>query len=96
MRRSNTEKLDEILSQVLKQNHLDEKLYEVKVINSWPVVLGENIMNYTSNISFSKKKLYVTLSSSVLRQELFLSREIIIKSLNETVGANIVQEIVFK
>jgi hypothetical protein len=96
MRRSNTEKLDEILSQVLKQNHLDEKLYEVKVIKSWPVVLGENIMNYTSNISFSKKKLYVTLSSSVLRQELFLSRDIIIKSLNENVGANVVQEIVFK
>ena len=96
MRRSNTEKLDEILSQELKQNHLDEKLYEVKVIKSWPVVLGENIMNYTSNISFSKKKLYVTLSSSVLRQELFLSRDIIIKSLNENVGANVVQEIVFK
>jgi predicted nucleic acid-binding Zn ribbon protein len=96
MRRSNTEKLDEILSQVLKQNHLDEKLYEVRVIKSWSVVLGENIMNYTSNIYFSKKKLYVTLSSSVLRQELFLSRDNIKKLLNENVGADVVQEIVFK
>lgn len=96
MRRSNTEKLDEILSQVLKQNHLDEKLYEVRVIKSWSVVLGDNIMNYTSNIYFSKKKLYVTLSSSVLRQELFLSRDNIKKLLNENVGADVVQEIVFK
>jgi len=96
MRRSNTEKLDEILSQVLKQNHLDEKLYEVRVIKSWSVVLGDNIMNYTSNIYFSKKKLYVTLSSSVLRQELFLSRDNIKKLLNENVGVDVVQEIVFK
>ena len=96
MRRNNTEKLSEILGQVLKNNHLDEKLYETRVVNSWAVVLGENIMHYTTNIYFSKKKLYVTLSSSVLRHELFLTREEIKKSLNKHVGADVVKEIVFQ
>lgn len=96
MRRKNTEKLGEILGQVLKQNHLDEKLYETRVLNSWSVVLGENIMHYTTNIYFSKKKLYVTLSSSVLRHELFLTREQIKNSLNKYVGVDVVKEIVFQ
>lgn len=96
MRRKNTEKLNEILSQVLKTNHLDEKLYETRVVKSWPVVLGKNIMNYTTAIYFRNQKLYVRLSSSVLRSELFLTREEIKKSLNAHVGADVVKEIIFQ
>ncbi len=96
MRRRNTEKLSDILGQVLKQNHLDEKLYETRVLKSWSVVLGENVMNYTSNLYFSKERLYVTLTSSVLRQELFLTREEIRNSLNNYVGFPVVKEIVFQ
>ena len=96
MLRRNTEKLSDILGQVLKQNHLDEKLYETRVLKSWSVVLGENVMNYTSNLYFSKKRLYVTLTSAVLRQELFLTREEIRNSLNNYVGFPVVKEIVFQ
>ena len=96
MRRNNTEKLEDVLGQVLKQNHLDEKLYETRVINSWAVVLGENIMRYTTNIYFNNKKLYVTLSSSVLRHELFLTRTEIRNSLNKYVGADVLKEIVLQ
>jgi len=96
MRRKNTEKLSDILNQVLKQNHLDVKMYETRVVKSWPAVLGENVMQYTSNIYFSKKKLYVTLTSSVLRQELFLTRYEIINSLNKYVGVSVVKEIIFQ
>ena len=96
MRRRNTEKLSDILGQVLKQNHLDEKLYETRVLKSWSVVLGENVMNYTSNLYFSKKRLYVTLTSAVLRQELFLTREEIRNSLNNYVGFPVLKEIVFQ
>ena len=83
MRRKNTEKLNEILAQVLKQNHLDEKLYETRVIQSWSAVLGDNIMRYTTAIYFNKKKLFVT-------------RDEIKNSLNKYVGADVVKEIVFQ
>lgn len=96
MRRKNTEKLSDILNQVLKQNHLDQKLYETRVIKSWSAVLGENVMQYTTDIYFSKKKLFVTVSSSVLRHELFITREEIKNSLNKYVGVPVVSEIIFK
>ena len=75
---------------------VDEKLYETRVIQSWSAVLGDNIMRYTTAIYFNKKKLFVTLSSSVLRHELFLTRDEIKNSLNKYVGADVVKEIVFQ
>lgn len=96
MRRKNTEALKDVLSQVLKQNNLDEKLYETRVIQSWSVVLGENVMQYTTKLFFNRKTLYVSLNSSVLRHELFLSSERIKNALNDYVGANVVNNIVFQ
>lgn len=96
MRKKNTESLREILGQVLKQNRLDEKLYETRVIKSWPEVLGEHIVQYTSDISINKGTLYVSLTSAVLRHELFLTRSKIIESLNKHVGAPVVKEIIFR
>ncbi len=96
MRRKNTESLRDVIGQVLKKNNMDVKLYENRVIQSWPIVLGDNIMQYTTNLYFKNKKLYVKLSSSVLRQELYLAQDQIIKSLNKHVGADVVTEIVFQ
>lgn len=96
MRKKNTESLRDVLKQVLRENRMDQKLYETRVIHSWPEVLGENIMQYTTNLYFQNKVLYVSISSSVLRHELFLTRENIKDSLNKHVGAPVVNEIIFR
>ena len=96
MRKRNTESLREIIDQVLKSNHLDKKLNEKHVLDAWPKVLGENIKQYTTDISIKNRILYVSLSSSVLRHDLFLSREQIKNSLNSEVGAEVIKEIIFR
>ncbi len=96
MRKKNSESIGDIVNQVLKENKLDRKLYETRVVNSWGAILGANIEKYTDNIYFVNSKLYVELTSSVLRQELFLSKEKIIASLNKHVGTNVVKEIIFR
>ncbi|MGI5975702.1 MAG: DUF721 domain-containing protein [Paludibacter sp.] len=96
MRRRNTETLGNIIQQFLKQSKLDKPLYEKRVIDAWSKVLGKNIMNYTGELSIKNKKLYVTITSSVLRHDLFISREQILQSLNKHVGHNVINEIVFK
>ncbi len=96
MRKRNTESLREIIDQVLKSNHLDKKLNEKHVLDAWPKVLGENIKQYTTDISIKNRVLYVSLSSSVLRHDLFLSREQIKNSLNSEVGAEVIKEIIFR
>lgn len=96
MRKKNTESLRDVISQVLKSNHLDKPLNEKRIIDAWPIGLGENIMQYTTELSIKNRILYVTLSSSVLRHDLFLSREEIKNSLNKQVGGDIINSIIFR
>lgn len=96
MRKKNTELLSDVIYQVLKEQHLDKPLFEKRLIEAWPLVLGSNIVKYTSELKIKNKVLYVSLTSSVLRHDLFLSREEIKKSLNRQVGAEVIVDIVFR
>ena len=96
MRRKNTELLRDVVRQVLREQHLDEKLNDKHLIEAWSVVLGKNISNYTTDLNVKNKTLYVSLSSSVLRHDLFLSRQEIKTALNRHVGKEVIREIVFK
>ncbi len=96
MRKRNTEALSDVIHQVLRNNHLDKQLYEKRLVDAWPKVLGDNIMQYTTDLYIKRKVLYVSLSSSVLRHDLFISREEIKQSLNRSVGEEVINDIVFK
>ncbi len=88
--------LSDVIRQVLKSQHLDKPLNEKRLIDAWPLILGNNIMKYTTGLSIKNRILYVSLSSSVLRHDLFLSREEIVKSLNKQVGTDVIVDIVFR
>ena len=95
MRRRNTELLGDVIMQFLKQRKLDKPLFEKRLIDSWPEVLGKNIMNYTTEIYIKKRVLFVRLNSSVLRNDLFMSKENIVESLNKHAGNHVIDEIKF-
>ncbi len=95
MRRRNTELLSAVIDQVLRTNKLDRKLAEKHVIDAWPKVLGETIMQYTTKLEIRKGVLYVTLSSAVLRHELFLTGDEIKESLNRYAGLKVISGIIF-
>ncbi len=95
MRRNNTELLRDVIGQFLKENKLDKQLHEKRLIDAWPKVLGDNIKQYTTQLNIRNRVLYVKLSSSVLRHELYLSKEHIVQSLNTAVGAMVIDDIVF-
>jgi len=96
MRKRNTELLRDIIGQVLKTTHLYKQLNEKRLNEALPKLLGENIMKYTSDLSIKNKVLYVSLNSSVLRHDLFISREEIKTSLNRNVGAEVINNIIFR
>ncbi|HEY4788048.1 MAG TPA: DUF721 domain-containing protein [Bacteroidales bacterium] len=96
MRRSNTQNIGDIVSQLLKELHIDRKLKEVRVINSWNEVLGNNVARATSKIYIKNRILFVYLKSPVVRNELMLLKSGIIKSLNEKAGENIIDDIVLR
>ena len=96
MRKTNTQSLAEVIRQLLKEQHLDDKLNDRHIIDAWSVVLGPNISQYTTSLSVCDQTLYVSLSSAVLRHELFLSKQEILSALNRHVGAEVIRDIVFR
>ena len=96
MRKSNDQKLGEVIQELLKLYQLEDKLDEVKLMHSWKEVVGEMIANHTKDLYIRKNTLYVILDSPALKNELSYSRSQIRDSLNEAVGKEVVTEVVFR
>lgn len=97
MKRKNAQTLGEVIRDFLEENRsLREKIYATRVERAWGEVLGTMVLQYTRNIYVKNRILYVSLSSSVLRNELTLSRERLVKSLNSHVGAEVIDQIVIR
>lgn len=93
---SNEQNIKDAINEFLKVSRLSGKLAEQKVIDGWEKLMGKMIANHTTQISIINKKLFLQLDSAPLKQELFYSREKIIKMLNEEAGEEAIQEIVFR
>ncbi|UCG27165.1 MAG: DUF721 domain-containing protein [Bacteroidales bacterium] len=96
MRRSNTQKLKEVIKEYIRETNIEDKLKETRLINSWEKVVGKEIARRTDKIYIKKNKLFVYFNSSVVRNELLLHRETIRKNLNALVGEEIIGEIVIR
>ena len=96
MRKSSEQSLKEAIDKMLKTNHIDEKLKEVNLIDSWEKVVGSVISKHTTNVYIQRRKLIVKLDSAVLRQELSLNRTKIMEMLIAECGDNIIEQIEFR
>lgn len=96
MRKSNTEKLSEVLRQYIDQNNLQPKLSELNIVDQWEQLMGKTVASYTEELRISNGTLFIKLSSPILKNELIMGREIIKKRLNESAGAEVIRQIVFR
>lgn len=96
MRKTNTQKLSDVLKSYVQENNLERKLSELDLIKSWETVMGKTITRYTKNLSIRNETLFVETTSPVVRNELLMMKEEIRVRLNEVVGVEIVKTIVFR
>ena len=95
MRRSNSESIGKVVREFLRQEGLETPLNQHRLINSWQEVMGQGIMNYTGQLFIKNQTLYVQIRSSVLKQDLMMSRKAIVRRLNEHVQAQVIADIQF-
>jgi predicted nucleic acid-binding Zn ribbon protein len=96
MRKSNTQPLGDVLRDYLRAMGMDKKLLEIRLIDGWPHVVGMAIAKKTTNLYINKRVLFVYLNSSVAKHQLTMIRDGLVKALNDRVGENLIDEIVFK
>jgi hypothetical protein len=97
MKKRNALSIGEALDEFLAGNgELRERLLIIRIQRAWGEVLGPSILQYTRNIYVKNRVLHVFLTSSVVRNELLLSREQLVKSLNDHVGEEVITGITIR
>ena len=89
-------KLGDALEQMFDSFNLKGKADQTSIITTWEELMGKTIASRTRKMFFKGNTLYVELSSAPLKQELILSKEKIIKLINENVGDKTIEDIVFR
>ncbi|MBQ8271309.1 MAG: DUF721 domain-containing protein [Bacteroidaceae bacterium] len=96
MKRGETKSIAELVKTMFREEGLETPLNEYRLINAWGEVLGAAVASYTKELRIYNQVLYVTLTSSVLRHELFMNRKSIVRRLNEYVKAQVITDIILR
>ena len=96
MPRSNDQSLGDAIRQFLHSYHLEDKLNETRLIKAWGKIVGPMIERHTQGLYISNRILFVKVDSPALRQELSFFRSRIVKSLNDEIKGNIIDDLVLK
>ncbi len=88
--------MSEALNDFIQKNKLQHGIDKVNAREAWVNLMGNGVNNYTTAIELRNETLYVSLSSSVLREELSHGKSKILDMLNEELGKNLVKKIVLR
>ncbi len=92
----NEQSLKDALRAMLEQYRLNGKLNQTRIKIAWARLMGPSIAGYTRDIRVSRNKLFITIESASLRQELSYGKDKIKKLLNEELGEEYIQEVIIR
>lgn len=96
MDKTNTRQIRDILKEFLQENKLDSRFKERNLVESWEELMGKTISRATKSIYIKDRKLFVIISSSIIRNELYMLKTEIVKKLNQRVGEDIITDLILK
>ena len=95
-RKTNEQSLEEVIQDYLRESGWQQKLDEIKIITHWDKVLGPTLSKYVNEVFVKNNQLHIRLKSSALRQEISYRKSEVIKQINDSVGKEVIKDIVFK
>lgn len=88
--------LGEALQEFIKENRLQKGMDKVNAREAWAKLMGNGVNNYTTSIELRNETLFISLSSSVLREELSHGKSKIVNLLNEELGKELIKKLVLR
>ncbi|QLG44095.1 DUF721 domain-containing protein [Costertonia aggregata] len=96
-KRNNTNlPMSDALQEFIQKNKLQKGIDKVDARQAWADLMGNGVNNYTTAVELKNDTLHVSLSSSVLREELSLGRSKIIAMLNEELGKELIKKLILR
>lgn len=96
MERQNAKLLDEVLKELIKKEGLEDSLFRVRLFEAWDRKAGIQAARATTSKFYKNGILYCTISSSVLRNQLYYSLDGLLKSINQEFPDNPISKIVLR
>jgi predicted nucleic acid-binding Zn ribbon protein len=88
--------LGEVLQSVIDQMGLRTRINEARIIEAWAAMVGPQINAVTSSAWMKRRTLFVKVTSGAWRQELHMRRQEWQQRLNDELGEDLVENIVFR
>ncbi len=95
MSKDSTKTFKDAFGQFLREEQLDDKFDQRKLIQSWERIMGRPVAARTTKMYVRDGTLFVELSSAALKQELNNSRQLILERMEEHLGKKVVVDVRF-
>lgn len=96
MERKPEKKIGSLLSAYLKSNNLEQGMAEFRLKRAWGELLGASVSRSTRQLYVKDGVLFARMHSSVLRSEISLIKDDLIRRLNEAAGKEVIRDIVVR
>lgn len=93
---SQPQRLGAVLQELIDRLGYREKLDAVRAVETWAFLAGPQINAVTENVWMKGRTLFVKVRSAPWRHQLHLQRRAWCARLNQELGAEVVEEIVFR
>jgi len=94
--KDNNHALKDLFELMIKEQKMKPKLYEAKLRDAWPQIMGKLIDKYTADISLRKRTLYLRITSAPLKNEFIMAKTKFIDLINKELGEEYLKEIVIR
>lgn len=85
--------IEDLMKTFIKENNLTKGMQKLKVEETWHKMMGPGVATHTTSVKLQNKTLIISLSSSVLREELSYGKQKIIKMMNEEIGEEVISKL---
>ncbi len=96
MKRTGIIQIDELITEIIDKNKLNDGLDKVRVKEIWSNVVGVYIARCTTEINIYGNKLVVSVNSSIVRNELQIIKSEIVKRINKDLHREFINEIILR
>ena len=96
MKRTQTRLIGDILEEFFKRPYVARKIAEGKLPEFWREIVGEHVANLTNDVRLERGILHVSVSSSVVRNDLFYRRDQLAQLINQRAGMQLVNAVIIR
>jgi hypothetical protein len=84
------------IQQFLNQSRIKGDIQAMQIEEIWEQIMGKTIARYTDKLQIFGDKLIITTQVAPLKQELIYQKEKIMLRVNESLGQNVIREVIIQ